>query len=61
MHIAGFANVELLMNQHPKVLHLRAALNPHSAQTAFALGIAPVQAQDLVFGLLELHEVCTGL
>ena len=54
------AHVELLINQHPQVLLLRAALNPFSAQPVFVLGIALAQMQDLALGLVELHEVCTG-
>ncbi|KAK4832374.1 hypothetical protein QYF61_022229 [Mycteria americana] len=52
--------VELLINQHPQVLLLRAALNPFSAQPVFVLGIAPPHVQDLALGLVELHEVHTG-
>ncbi|KAK4831900.1 hypothetical protein QYF61_020047 [Mycteria americana] len=54
-------HVELFINQHPQVLLLRAGLNPFSAQPAFVLGIAPTHVQDLAFGLVEPHEVCTGL
>ncbi|KAK4824932.1 hypothetical protein QYF61_021552 [Mycteria americana] len=53
-------HVELLINQHPQVLLLRAALNPFSAQPVFVLGIAPTHVQDLALGLVELHEVHTG-
>ncbi|KAK4821962.1 hypothetical protein QYF61_004966 [Mycteria americana] len=53
-------HVELLINQHPQVLLLRAALNPFSAQPVFVLGIAPTHVQDLALGLAELHEVHTG-
>ncbi|KAK4819146.1 hypothetical protein QYF61_025826 [Mycteria americana] len=54
------AHVELLINQYPQVLLLRAALNPFSAQPVFVLGIAPTHVQDLALGLVELHEVRTG-
>ncbi|KAK4831140.1 hypothetical protein QYF61_015443 [Mycteria americana] len=53
-------HVELLINQYPQVLLLRAALNPFSAQPVFVLGIAPTHVQDFAFGLVELHEVRTG-
>jgi len=41
---------ELLINQHPQVFLLRAALNPFSAQPVFALGIALTYVQDLELG-----------
>jgi len=53
-------HVELLVNQHPQVLLLRAALNPSSAQPVFVLGVAPTHVQDLVLGLVELYEVHMG-
>ncbi|KAK4827563.1 hypothetical protein QYF61_019187 [Mycteria americana] len=53
-------HVELLINQHPHVLLLRAALNPFSAQPVFVLGIALTHVQDLALGFVELHEVHTG-
>ncbi|KAK4810558.1 hypothetical protein QYF61_004521 [Mycteria americana] len=53
-------HVELLINQHPQVLLLRAGLNPFPAQPVFVLGIAPTHVQALALGLVELHEVCTG-
>ncbi|KAK4818497.1 hypothetical protein QYF61_014227 [Mycteria americana] len=53
-------HVELLINQHPQVLLLRAALNPFSAQPVFVLGIAATHVQDLALGLVELHEVHMG-
>jgi len=56
--LAGHA--ELLINQHPQVLLLRAALNPFSAQPVFVLGIALTHVQDLAHGLVEPHEVRTG-
>ncbi|KAK4822002.1 hypothetical protein QYF61_006616 [Mycteria americana] len=54
------AHVELLINQHPQMLLLRAALNPPFAQPVFVLGIAPAHVQDLALGLVELHELCMG-
>ncbi|KAK4825708.1 hypothetical protein QYF61_002067 [Mycteria americana] len=54
------AHGELLINQHPRVLLLRAALSPFSIQPVFVLGIALTHVQDLALGLVELHEVCTG-
>ncbi|KAK4823457.1 hypothetical protein QYF61_002293 [Mycteria americana] len=48
-------HVELLINQHPEVLLLRATLNPFSAQPVFVLGIAPTHVQDLALGLCEVH------
>jgi len=53
-------HVELLVNHHPQVLLLRAALNPLSAQHVFVLAIAPTHVQDLALVLVELHEVHTG-
>ncbi|KAK4828770.1 hypothetical protein QYF61_000795 [Mycteria americana] len=53
-------HVELLINQHPQVLLLRAALNPFSTQPVFVLGIAWTQVQDPALGLVEPHEVHTG-
>ncbi|KAK4829762.1 hypothetical protein QYF61_006486 [Mycteria americana] len=53
------SHVELLIDQHPQVLLLRAALNPFSTQPVFVLGIAPTHVQDLALGLFELHEVHT--
>ncbi|KAK4824031.1 hypothetical protein QYF61_009622 [Mycteria americana] len=52
--------VELLINQHPQVLLLKASLNPFSTQPVFVLGIALTHVQDLALGLAELHEVGTG-
>ena len=49
------AHVELLVNQHPQVLLLRAALNPFSTQPVFVLGIVLNQVQDLALGFVELH------
>jgi len=51
-------HAELLVNQHLRVLLLRAALNPFS--TLSAVGIAPTHVQDLALGLVELCEVHTG-
>ena len=53
-------HVELLVNQHPKVLLLRAALTSFSTQPVFVLGIALTHVQDLALGLVELHEVHMG-
>lgn len=46
---------KVLINQQPRVLVLRAALNPFSAQPVFVLGTVLTQVQNLV--LVELHEV----
>ena len=46
-------HVELLANQHPQVLLLRAALNPLIAQPVSVFGIAPIHVQDLALGLVE--------
>ncbi|KAK4827142.1 LOW QUALITY PROTEIN: hypothetical protein QYF61_014736 [Mycteria americana] len=51
---------ELLINQHPQVLLLRAALNPFSTQPVFVLGIALTHVQDLALGLVELYGVRIG-
>ncbi|KAK4827673.1 hypothetical protein QYF61_020484 [Mycteria americana] len=53
-------HVELLINQHPQVLLLRAALNPFSAHPVFVLGVALTHVQDLALGLVEPHEVRMG-
>jgi len=53
-------HAELLVNPHPQVLPVSAALNPFSAQPVFVLGIAPTQVQDLALGLVELHGVHMG-
>jgi len=53
-------HAELLINQHPQVLLLRAALNPLSAQAVVVLGIALTHVQNLALDLVELHEVRTG-
>ncbi|KAK4828488.1 hypothetical protein QYF61_026759 [Mycteria americana] len=53
-------HVEFLINQHPQVLLLRAALNPFSAQHVFVLGIVLTHVQDLALGLVELHKVRRG-
>ncbi|PKU41812.1 hypothetical protein llap_7885 [Limosa lapponica baueri] len=50
-------HVELLINQDPQVLLLRAALQPFSTQPVFVPGITMSQVQDLALGLIELHEV----
>ena len=53
-------HVKLLVNHHPQVLLLRAALSPFSTQTVCKLGIALTQVQDHALGLVELHEVHMG-
>jgi len=53
-------HVELLVNQHPQVLVLRAALHPFITLPNLIPGVAPAQVQDLAPGLVEPHEVCTG-
>ena len=40
-------HVELLVNQHPQGLLLRAALNSFSTQPVFVFGIASTRVQDL--------------
>lgn len=54
------AHVELLINEQPQALLLRATVNPVSAQPVFMFRIAPPQLQDLALGLGELSEVRTG-
>jgi len=49
-----WGHVELLLNQHPQVLLLRAALSPFFTQPAFVLGIALNHVQNPVLGLAEL-------
>lgn len=53
-------HVDLLINQHFKVLLLRAAFSLFSTQSVFILGIAPAQMQHLALGFLELHKGHTG-
>jgi len=53
-------HAEFLINKHPKVLFLRAAPNPFSAQPVFVLGIAPTHAQAHALGSAGRHEVHTG-
>ena len=48
------------INQHSKILLLRAALKPFSAQPKSVLEIALTQIQDLALGPAELHEVGMG-
>ncbi|KAK4831476.1 hypothetical protein QYF61_017724 [Mycteria americana] len=50
------AHIELLINQQPQVLLLRAAFSPFFSQPVFVLGIALTHVQDLALGLVELHE-----
>jgi len=50
---------QLLVNEDPQVLLLRAALYPFSVQLVFMLGIASIHVQDLELGLIELPKVCT--
>ncbi|GAB0183112.1 cAMP-dependent protein kinase inhibitor alpha [Grus japonensis] len=54
------AHVELLINQYPQVLLLRAAFNSFFTQPVVLLGIEPTHVQDLALGLVELHEVHIG-
>ncbi|KAK4816062.1 hypothetical protein QYF61_011070 [Mycteria americana] len=49
-------HVELLINRHPQVLLLRAALNPFPSQPVFVLGIAPIHVQGLELGFVEPRE-----
>jgi len=51
-------HIELLVNEHPQVLLLRAALNSFSSQPLSGLGIAPAQVQGLALFLL-LYSVLT--
>lgn len=39
---------------------IRVAFNPFSTQAVFALMIAPVQEQDLAFGLVISHNIQLG-
>ena len=52
-------DAELLINQHPQALLLRAALDPF-VPSLYLLGIALTHGQDLALGLVEPHEVHTG-
>ena len=57
---AASAHCQLILShfvkQHPKILLLRAALKPFSAQVKIVLKIPLTQVQKLVLGLVELHE-----
>ncbi|KAK4806146.1 hypothetical protein QYF61_001069 [Mycteria americana] len=55
------AHVQFFIHQYPQVLLCRAALNAFITQSVLILGTAPTQVQDLALGLVELHEVRTGL
>ena len=52
--------IQFLINHHPQVLLLRAALNPFSTQPLFVIGIALTHVQDLALGLVEPHAVHAG-
>lgn len=52
------AYVKLFIHQNQ--VRLRAALNPLIALPVFMVGIALTQAQGLIFGLVEPHEVFIG-
>ena len=54
------AHIHIFIHPYPQVRVYRAALNPLIARAVSTIGIAPTQVQDLVLGLVELHEVCTG-
>jgi len=54
------ARVQLFIHQYPQVLLGRAALKPFIVQAMLILGIALTHMQDLVLGLVELHEVHAG-
>lgn len=58
---ALMSHIQLLMHQDPQVLLSRAAFNPLISQSLLILNIALAQAQNLVLGLVELHEVYMGL
>jgi len=47
---------EFLMNQHPQLLFLRAALNSFSAQSVYVLRSALSHVQNLALGLVKLSE-----
>ena len=49
-----------LIHQYAQVLLCRAALCPFIPQSLLILGIAPPHVQDLMLGLVELHEVLMG-
>ncbi|TRZ23736.1 hypothetical protein HGM15179_003356 [Zosterops borbonicus] len=48
------SDAKIFVHQNPKVLFLRVALNPFSAQSVFLLDLA--QVQNHAFGLVEPHE-----
>jgi len=54
-------HAQLFIHQYPQVLLGRAALNPFTPQPVVIPGVALTQVQDLAFGLVEPHEVHTGL
>jgi len=54
------AHIQFHTHHYPRVLLRRAALTLFIPLSVLILGIVPAQVQDLVPGLGELHEVCTG-
>ena len=54
------AHVESFINQHPKILLLRATFKPFTAHSLSVLEIVLTQIQDLARDLVELHEVGMG-
>ena len=52
--------VQLLVNQHPHILLLRAALKLFSVQPVFALELTLNDVQNIALSLVELHEVRMG-
>ena len=53
-------HAQFCIHQYTRVLLGRAALNPLIPQPVLMAGVAPDHVQDLVFGLVEPHEVRIG-
>ena len=54
------AHAQLFIQQYPRVLLCRAALNPFIPQPVMIPGVALTQVQDLALGLVEPPEVHMG-
>lgn len=48
------AHVEVLVNQHPQILVLRAAVNPFSSQFVFVHVLMPILLRLLSFHLIKI-------
>jgi len=55
------AHVDVFIHWYPQVLLVRAAYNPFIPQPLFILWVALIQILDAALGLVEPHDVLTGL